>query len=73
MRTSLRLGLGLVAAVMAAAQGVDANKLLHPPADSWLTFHGDYSGRRHSSLTAITPENVGEMIMVQSALEARAR
>ena len=23
---------------------------LHPPADSWPGYHGDYSGRRHSSL-----------------------
>src|SRR4051794_37345619 len=40
------------------AQGVDRNMLLKPPADSWPTYHGDYSGRRHSSLTQITPENV---------------
>ena len=40
------------------AQGVDAQMLLHPPADSWPEYHGDYSGRRHSSLTQITPENV---------------
>ena len=32
--------------------------LLHPPADSWPGYHGDYSGRRHSALTQITPENV---------------
>lgn len=25
---------------------------------SWLTFSGDYSGRRHSPLTQVTPENV---------------
>jgi alcohol dehydrogenase (cytochrome c) len=30
--------------------------LTHP--DRWLTFHGDYSGRRHSPLTQITPDNV---------------
>ncbi|HEY4905003.1 MAG TPA: acido-empty-quinoprotein group A [Candidatus Sulfotelmatobacter sp.] len=39
-------------------QGVDAQMLLHPPADSWPTYHGDYSGRRHSALTQITPQNV---------------
>jgi alcohol dehydrogenase (cytochrome c) len=27
--------------------------------DSWRTFHGDFSGRRHTTLSAITPENVG--------------
>ena len=40
------------------AQGVDAQMLLHPPVDSWPSYHGDYSGRRHSSLTQITPQNV---------------
>jgi alcohol dehydrogenase (cytochrome c) len=40
------------------AQGVDAQMLLHPPADSWPGYHGDYSGRRHSSLAQITPQNV---------------
>ena len=32
--------------------------LLNPPADSWPGYHGDYSGRRHSALTQITPQNV---------------
>ena len=40
------------------AQGVDAQMLLHPPSDSWPGYHGDYSGRRHSPLTQITPQNV---------------
>jgi alcohol dehydrogenase (cytochrome c) len=40
------------------AQGADAQTLLHPPADSWPIYHGDYSGRRHSALTQITPQNV---------------
>jgi alcohol dehydrogenase (cytochrome c) len=40
------------------AQGVSDQMLLHPPADSWPGYHGDYSGRRHSSLTQITPQNV---------------
>jgi len=40
------------------AQGVDEQMLLHPPADTWPGYHGDYSGRRHSSLTQITPQNV---------------
>src|SRR3984885_3191308 len=39
-------------------QGVDEQMLLHPPVDSWPGYHGDYSGRRHSSLTQITPQNV---------------
>src|ERR1700759_2534396 len=43
------------------AQGVDPKDLLHPPVDSWLTYHGDYSGRRHANLTEITPENVAQL------------
>ena len=37
--------------------------LLKPPADSWPTFHGDYSGQRHSKLTQITPANVNQMTL----------
>ena len=40
------------------AQGVDAAMLLNPPADSWPTYNGEYSGQRHSKLTQITPQNV---------------
>jgi len=39
-------------------QGADEQVLLHPPAESWPGYHGDYSGRRHSALTQITPQNV---------------
>jgi len=63
MRTSLTLGLGLVLGAVCAAQGVDP-KDLHPPADSWLNFHGGYSGQRHTSLAEITPENVGTLQQV---------
>jgi alcohol dehydrogenase (cytochrome c) len=45
----------------AAAQGVEPSALLQPAADSWLTYHGDYSGRHHSPLTQITPANVGQL------------
>lgn len=49
---------GLVLARSATAQGLDPATLLKPSADSWPTYHGDYSGRRHSALTQITPDNV---------------
>ncbi|MEO6965636.1 MAG: acido-empty-quinoprotein group A [Acidobacteriaceae bacterium] len=48
----------LALAPQVMAQGVDATTLLHPPADSWPTYNGEYSGRRHSKLTQITPQNV---------------
>jgi hypothetical protein len=29
------------------SQGLDPSILANPPADSWPSYHGDYSGRRH--------------------------
>ena len=46
-----------------AAQGLDPAALLKPPADSWPTYHGDYSGQRHSRLTQITPDNVHQLTL----------
>jgi alcohol dehydrogenase (cytochrome c) len=43
------------------AQGATSAMLLHPPPDSWPGYHGDYSGRRHSPLTQITPANVHQL------------
>jgi alcohol dehydrogenase (cytochrome c) len=40
------------------AQNLDSAQLLKPSPDSWPLYHGDYSGRRHSPLTQITPQNV---------------
>ena len=40
------------------AQNVSSDQLLHPGVDSWPQYHGDYSGRRHSGLKQITPQNV---------------
>jgi alcohol dehydrogenase (cytochrome c) len=45
------------------AQAPDDQMLLHPPASSWPGYHGDYSGRRHSSLNQITPQNVGSLTL----------
>ncbi len=59
-RVLLVLGLSFVA----SAQSIDPNLLLHPPPDSWLTFHGGYSGERHSNLTQITPANAGTLQQV---------
>jgi alcohol dehydrogenase (cytochrome c) len=58
-----------IAAIVAAmglvldAQGITSQDLLDGfvnPA-RWLTYSGDYSGRRHSPLTEITPRNVGQL------------
>ena len=53
-----------LAALPIAAQNVDPKLLLNPPTDSWLTYHGDYTGQRHSKLTQITPENVSKLKQV---------
>ena len=42
----------------------------------WLTYSGDYSGRRHSPLTQITPENVHRLVPVwtfQTGTDTRGR
>src|SRR4029450_8149159 len=53
----------LALSAFGAAQGLDPTLLLNPPRDSWPTYHGDYSGRRHSALTQITPANVRQMTL----------
>jgi alcohol dehydrogenase (cytochrome c) len=53
--------LGACAAPRLVAQNLSNEQLLHPPADSWPLYHGDYSGRRHSALKQITPENVSQL------------
>ncbi len=49
--------------VSLVAQGLDPDALLHPPSNSWPQYHGDYSGRRHSPLTQITPKNVDQLTL----------
>jgi alcohol dehydrogenase (cytochrome c) len=53
--------ISVVVAPVLAAQGVDATTLLHQPEGSWPTYHGDYSGKRHSGLTQISPQNVSSL------------
>lgn len=55
------LSLVLMSPHSLAAQNLESSGLLHPSADSWPLYHGDYSGRRHSPLTQITPQNVGRL------------
>jgi alcohol dehydrogenase (cytochrome c) len=60
---------GLVSALMATvlaigfcglvhAQELNPSELAKPSAGTWPGYHGDYSGRRHSPLTQITPKNI---------------
>ncbi|OLD80264.1 MAG: pyrrolo-quinoline quinone [Acidobacteria bacterium 13_1_20CM_58_21] len=48
---------------LAVAQGLDPATLSTPTSDSWPIYHGDYSGRRHSQLSQITPANVRELTL----------
>ena len=38
-----------------------ADLLVQPPAANWISYNGDYSGRRYSSLAEIVPENIGNL------------
>ena len=63
-KTSLHLSLLILIIVFSGrllAQGLDPATIASPPADSWPSYHGDYTGKRHSRLTRITPQNVSSM------------
>jgi len=45
----------------AFSQGLNPEKLLQQPVDSWPTYNGDYSGRRFSSLTEINDGNISSL------------
>src|SRR5262245_10122526 len=68
-RQSVRLFAAVVAALALGARGAgqgrsfDPASMLEHSADSWPTYHGDYSGQRHSKLTQITPANVGHLAL----------
>jgi alcohol dehydrogenase (cytochrome c) len=43
------------------AQGLDPRLLGQPPTQAWPTYHGDYSGRRYSTLKQISRANVKDL------------
>ena len=53
--------LNLVIALGLPAQGLDQAALVKPPADSWPTYNGDYSGRRYSTLKQINASNINSL------------
>lgn len=55
---SLGLAALSIAALVAQVDGLPASQLLHPGAEAWPTYNGDYSGRRYSALAQITTETV---------------
>jgi len=49
-------------AVISASVDVrPADLLVAPPGANWISYNGDYSGRRYSSLAQITPENAAQL------------
>ena len=47
---------------VSAANGVAGSDLLAKGIQAnWLSYNGDYTGRRYSSLSQVTPENVGRL------------
>ncbi|MFD1611171.1 PQQ-binding-like beta-propeller repeat protein [Sphingomonas tabacisoli] len=52
------LAAALASAASAPANTLDAAKLGQPPVDSWPTHHGDFTGRRFSTLNQINDRNV---------------
>lgn len=43
--------------------GLDPASILKPLSDSWLTYSGDYSGKRYSALTQINQSNVKNLTL----------
>lgn len=47
---------------MLASAQVTPEAIAKPPNGEWLSYHGDYSARRHSPLTQITTANVKALV-----------
>ena len=48
-----------VAPISAAIDVRNEDLLVRPPATNWISYNGDYSGRRYSSLAEINTTNIG--------------
>jgi acido-empty-quinoprotein group A len=53
----------LFCAPLLFGQGLDPAALLKPATDTWPTYNGDYSGRRHSPLAQVNASNVGSLTL----------
>lgn len=63
---NLRFALSFVLALLPAvllAQSLDPAMLTKAPTDTWPTYHGDYSGKRYSTLAQINRSNVGNLTL----------
>src|SRR5690349_2328681 len=50
--------LGALASALSGQGALNPAKLGAPPTDTWPTYHGDYSGRRYSTLSKINASNI---------------
>ena len=57
----LLIGLLLTALACLADDGLDPKAIAKPPAGTWPTYNGDYSGKRYSPLTQINQTNVKQL------------
>jgi alcohol dehydrogenase (cytochrome c) len=53
-------------ALSGQGDGVSPADLLKPLKDSWLTYNGDYSGKRYSALTQLNQSNVKHLTLAWS-------
>jgi acido-empty-quinoprotein group A len=61
--TGVRGFFSLLLAIPFFGQGLDPAKLPKSPTDTWPTYHGDYSGRHHSTLSQINAKNVEDLAL----------
>src|SRR4030095_12574669 len=57
------VAIGVAFGALAIAQSLDPSAIAKPSPDSWPTYHGDYTGQRHSTLRDITPANVHQLTL----------
>jgi alcohol dehydrogenase (cytochrome c) len=57
------LAMVFLSAALFAQDGLNPAKLLQPPTDTWPVYHGDYSGKRYSTLDKINAANVRHMTL----------
>jgi acido-empty-quinoprotein group A len=68
MKAVLCAGVISLAATFAlGGQALNSAQMLHPTADVWPTFNGDYSGRRFSPLSLVNSGNVGRLTEIWTA------
>src|SRR4051812_48285480 len=62
----MRTGLWILVAGLSLRSTLNAQvtsqELLKSPGENWLTYHGDYAGKRFSPLHEINPDTVGGLV-----------